>query len=224
MDESILINDVASHQTLLLDHESRLKKVEAIILDVKQSYKSLVDEIADIQNTLGTLKNVSNELSNLKANLDSFIQSVKEVKEDLLKRVGANDSKIVSIEAAISNDKGFIEGVLGEYKECILDQNREGIRLNKKIDNQGSEVLGALKSLEQTIKEWSETKILEMLPKDNTSYFENLKSEVLKKLEVIGIDCMNAVLKAGNISNQIPMLEKRIENISLILKKYELNQ
>lgn len=224
MDESILINDVASHQTLLIDHESRIKSIEGIIIDVKQSYKSLVDEVADIQNTLGTLKNVSNEISNLRSYLDSFIQSVKDIQEQLFNRIGSNDSKIVSLESAISQDKGMYEGIFGEYKQCLLDQNREGIRLSKKIDSQANEHISALQNLEQSIKTWSESKILEMLPKDATPIFENLKSEVLKKLEVIGIDCMNAVLKAGNISNQIPMLEKRIENIMLILKKYELNQ
>lgn len=224
MDESILINDVASHQTLLIDHSARLKKVEDVIIDVKQSYKSLVDEVADIQNTLGTLKNVSNELSNLKSYFDAFIQSVKEIKDDILNRIGSHDSKIVSLDQSISNHKGFFEGILEEYKQCILDQNREGIRLNKKIDAQESELTCALKNLEQSIKVWSESKIMEMLPKDYTPIFENLKSEVVKKLEIIGMDCMNAVLKAGNISNQIPMIEKRIENIMLTLKKYELSQ
>lgn len=224
MDDKTLINDVASHQSLLVSHEAKLKKIEAIIIDVDQSYKSLVDEVADIQNKLGTLKNVSSDLSSLKNSFECCVKSLKEVNNDLSKRIEKNDSKIVSIEKSISNDRGELEGVLGEYKQCILDQNREGIRLSKKINEQGNEVVVALKDFDKSIKEWTEKKILEMLPKDNSSYFETLKSDLLKKLEVVGIDCMNAVLKAGNISNQIPMLEKRIENISLILKKYELNQ
>lgn len=223
MDE-FLRNDVNSHQILLINHEAKLKNIEATILDIKQSYKSLVDEVADIKNTLGTLKNVSNEISHIKVYLDSFIQSVKEIKEDIYKRMGSSDSKIVSLESAMSNDKGTFEGILGEYKQCILDQNREGIRLNIKIEGKASEASAAIKNLEKSLKEWSESKLLELLPKDNTYLFENFRNELLKKLEVIGIDCMNAVLKAGNISNQIPMLEKRIENISLILKKYEINQ
>jgi len=57
-----------------------------------------------------------------------------------------------------------------------------------------------------------------------SSYLESLKTELSKKMESIALDASNAALRASNSSQQILILEKKIENINLLLKKHELTQ
>jgi vacuolar-type H+-ATPase subunit I/STV1 len=52
---------------------------------------------------------------------------------------------------------------------------------------------------------------------------EAIKSEVMKKLETVSIDSANASLKASNSAQQIYLLEKKLENLALLLKKHELS-
>ena len=49
-----------------------------------------------------------------------------------------------------------------------------------------------------------------------------LKTELLSKMEGITLDANNALLKASNSSQQIMILEKKMENLALNVKKNEL--
>lgn len=51
-----------------------------------------------------------------------------------------------------------------------------------------------------------------------------IKKEFKNSLESLALDSKNAYLKSNNSSQQIQLLEKKIENINLTLKKYELSK
>lgn len=53
---------------------------------------------------------------------------------------------------------------------------------------------------------------------------ESLKGELDKKLEIVSLDSKNAAIRSQNSDQKIVILEKKIESINLLLKKYELNQ
>ncbi len=53
---------------------------------------------------------------------------------------------------------------------------------------------------------------------------ESVKASLLNELQTLALDGKNAYLKSNNCSQQIQILEKKVENLNLIIKKYELNK
>ena len=53
---------------------------------------------------------------------------------------------------------------------------------------------------------------------------ESVKRILKNEMDTMALDGKNAYLKAANAAQQIQLLEKKVENINLILKKYELNK
>lgn len=52
---------------------------------------------------------------------------------------------------------------------------------------------------------------------------DSIKKEVSSQIEAVALDGRNALLKSNNSSQQIALLEKKIENLYLLLKKFELS-
>lgn len=53
---------------------------------------------------------------------------------------------------------------------------------------------------------------------------ESVKKILKSEMETLAMDGKNAYLKASNAAQQIQLLEKKVENVNLILKKYELSK
>jgi chromosome segregation ATPase len=70
-------------------------------------------------------------------------------------------------------------------------------------------------------------KKVESLAKDfdsNPLSAEGVKNALFKEIEALALDGKNAYLKSNNCATQITLLEKKLENINLLIKKYELNK
>ena len=52
----------------------------------------------------------------------------------------------------------------------------------------------------------------------------SMEERLSKRMEAISLEGANAYLKSNNNAQQILLLEKKIENLTLLLKKYELNK
>jgi hypothetical protein len=53
---------------------------------------------------------------------------------------------------------------------------------------------------------------------------DSIKKSLQEHMDTLALDGKNAYLKVNNMSQQIQILEKKIENVNLLLKKYELNK
>jgi hypothetical protein len=53
---------------------------------------------------------------------------------------------------------------------------------------------------------------------------ESIKKILKDEMEELSMDGKNAYIKASNASQQLQLLDKKVENINLILKKYELSK
>lgn len=53
---------------------------------------------------------------------------------------------------------------------------------------------------------------------------DSVKKILKDDIDALSLDGKNAYIKASNAAQQIQLLEKKVENINLILKKYELNK
>ncbi len=53
---------------------------------------------------------------------------------------------------------------------------------------------------------------------------ESIKNQLFSEIQSIALDSKNAYLKSNNCAQQIQLFEKKLENLNLIIKKYELNK
>lgn len=53
---------------------------------------------------------------------------------------------------------------------------------------------------------------------------ESIKAALFNEIQSVALDSKNAYLKSNNCAQQIQLLEKKLENLNLIIKKYELNK
>lgn len=81
-------------------------------------------------------------------------------------------------------------------------------------------------SFENLIKQFVQKKCDEIVAKIPLAAppQKDVSQEILHKLDLVSLDGSNAVLKANNSEKKIMVLEKKIENLSLELKKIELEK
>ncbi len=53
---------------------------------------------------------------------------------------------------------------------------------------------------------------------------EGVKTALFNEIQSLALDGKNAYLKSNNCATQISLLEKKLENLNLLIKKYELNK
>lgn len=54
------------------------------------------------------------------------------------------------------------------------------------------------------------------------SVLESVRKEIMNKLEIASLDGNNAMMKTGNVAKKVDLLEKKIENVNLILQKNDI--
>jgi predicted nucleic acid-binding Zn-ribbon protein len=107
-------------------------------------------------------------------------------------------------ESLIKKIPEFSDWAATIYWKTEKDLENASNSLNKKIETGISNVRAELKEDPLTV--------------------ESVKKEFKKTLESLELDSKNAYLKSSNAAQQIQILEKKIENVNLILKKNELSK
>lgn len=74
------------------------------------------------------------------------------------------------------------------------------------------------------LKESLQTALLQMKQEimGTPSALETVRKEIMTKLEMACMDGNNAMIKAGNVAKKIDLLEKKLENVNLILQKNDI--
>lgn len=74
------------------------------------------------------------------------------------------------------------------------------------------------------LKESLQTALLQMKQEimGTPSALETVRKEIMTKLEMASMDGNNAMIKAGNVAKKIDLLEKKLENVNLILQKNDI--
>lgn len=53
---------------------------------------------------------------------------------------------------------------------------------------------------------------------------ESVKAALFNEMQTLALDGKNAYLKSNNVSQQLAVVEKKLENLNLLIKRYELNK
>jgi hypothetical protein len=121
-------------------------------------------------------------------------------------------------ELSIVNCKSKIEQLLSSFRE-MPEFNEWATKIYIKVCN---EINDKQKAFYFELDKRSQ-QLKEQLASDPYTA-ESVKTILKSEMDKLAMDGKNAYLKAANAAQQIQLLEKKVENINLILKKYELNK
>ena len=212
-----LSSSIQSHAKELLDLKNSNRtisanvsnQIEALKLQFEASVNDLQSKIvgkpdkANIDFAYNILKVMINDLT-------SKLESHKSELDAFKSRVGAELSAIVDTSVSMSKHTKDHQVSLDAAED--LRRQITGLRESSVVN------LAVLKDkMIVSVQEMKNS--FSNLPEPN----ESLRSEFDKKLESAILDSKNATVRTQNSDQKITLLEKKIESINLLLKKYELN-
>jgi K+/H+ antiporter YhaU regulatory subunit KhtT len=173
----------------------KMKEKSVCDNDQKISRKELDDHKSTCQTLFNSQKS---ELSRLSNELEKHRGLCKDYHEMLDKFFGENEKNKNDLQELTKK----ISDLRTEFKKIVSESQTWAVDL---VDRRISDikVLTNTKACNQDL--------------------EVLKNEVISKLEFVTLNGTNSTLRSQNADQQIKILEKKIENIYLILKKHELS-
>lgn len=162
------------------------------------------------------------ELTELNASLQNSIRSSLQQIESLTDKIRYLSSIQSSIEekhSELREDHNLLSSMVQEVKKSATDQSKEsdyGMRSLRSFVEES-----VMKVKDQVVNYMNDTKI-EMI--GSPASMESVRKEILNKLNMTMLDGSNAVLKSSNNEQQIKILEKKLENLSMLMKKNEFSK
>lgn len=172
--------------------------------------------------------------------------------EDLQKRIGSFSSKVEADLLNHSGYIKGLQDSLNPIHRCLKDNETNLSTLNsvlvgrghdvdaskQRIDKLEKDVLASTKHLQANIDDVAAnypakiSKAIEELQSKMEHYISHIfynfeaaiPKDLLTKIDMIQLDAKNSILKSNNSETQIKFLEKKLENLTLQLKQYELRQ
>lgn len=189
------------------------------------------------------------QINETKANINNIKQNFQEVFSSVSKK-----TELEILRDYVEKNHAAFFAALDNAKTLSIDANFNIASINDRIDNikyniaetvkkvtANSDQITAMLNAFEAFKQYSSSQLVSESAKSRKEFdekmtilknevtgspssLESLKSELVKKMEGIALDGSNAILKANNSAAQISILEKKIENIYLLLKKLELSK
>lgn len=210
------------------NHKDQLRLLKSSQDEHQSSIDSQVSLINSIGDRIGVCEKFKDEMKNLESKIFSIrndiSSSVYELKESYRSSVSNQSDMQSKIDFSIER-LNQCEGKLSEFISLFE---------NVKKDNESFKVTsfeymdGSMKTMYDQMNKFFSAINDKMVKMENQldlfpEMLENFKKDISHDLEMVKLNGSGAVLKAGNSEKQIQLMEKRIENIQLLLKKYELS-
>jgi len=189
-----------SHEDLLNEYEARLLELEKE-RSFNEGFRS------DISSKMSY---ALNKLESIKYSFDSYEDSITKLNAQSLACCGSLNSICRDLTEFREIDKCFKESYDNLAKEFQSLNSSVSQYMNREFSRIQNEVDGKFTVNNQ---------IMNAYP----AALEALRDEIKHELELTSLNGQTAVLKSGNGEKQIQLLEKKVENINLLLKKYELS-
>ena len=150
--------------------------------------------------------------------IDGLLEYIKKLEEVATKQM-------VSVDAAHSKI-GQTNSTIVDIQSNVSSLNNSTISLQSSIDKLVNDFNMKLSSEVVKLRVDVDSRII--AAKNELAALgtpcDALRTELIKKIDDMSLDGRNAVLKASVSSQQITIIEKKIENIYLLLKKFDLAQ
>ncbi len=210
------------NKSSILNFSDELKHIKSDIQRIESEKQSFIlnfsNEIRNIKILLSekcdkeTFKQHSiaceQKLMDQNNNLSQQIKAVSVHNQNLSQKHLENDQNHISLKACIKDLDSRIESFYLRDASLKTDLSNQLYGVRSSLVNDFDKKLDSLK------KEL----------KESPSAASAIKEEILSKFESVSLDGSNAVIKASNSASQVALLEKKIENLYLLIKKYEINK
>lgn len=195
------------------DNFDRLfKEIDSINISIN-SFKSQILEITSRYKDIDSLKSLENKFdSSIKVYQGSH-DSIKSQNEVIRSEVDFCKSKIKFQDQELSSHMKRQDDLQQDLMDYRSLQNQKHTNMQ---DDFFSKIESEKKSVESKFQ-----KLEKELVVSPASVFEQNK-DLLRKLESASLDGTNAMLKVNNMDLAIRIIEKKIENLSILIKKIEL--
>jgi len=212
-----------SFESVEKERNSASKKIESLQVQIDMVKD---DAVHQKQLILNDCKNLTQDMasnSQVKSALEEINQKIKLI-DSLNSIVNSFDQKIidqaslssaffVELSLKINGIQDYIRSFEEKLSFCVAGQNSAKTecfdRYDKLIYDYQKYVADKVESLKNDLK-------------GSSSDLKSIKEELMSKLESIALDGSNAVLRATNASSKVVLVEKKIENLYLLVDKLQL--
>jgi len=192
-------------------HSKALEKKTSEIMEIQKNISQISDRMVSRHDLQPVLQSIYSEMEDLKGFADSNyvkVSSHQDLQKSLLNATADLNFQINSVDAkvnAINADFSAFPKQLSEIDARLnYDINQRFMVFFEKVNTR----LDALST--------------KLVPQGIS--LQEIKSEFSGRLDSFKLDISNSVLKSGNNSQQIILLEKKLENLKLLFNKYMIEQ
>lgn len=221
-----LINSINSlnsvYASLKGDVESDKKFNENLSQEFQSQGKDFQTDINLLKTHLGDLAISQGDTKNWTSQLDNELKDVKKSISVAQDKLVNNSAGFLALEKQLKDFEGVIKSQLDSLMNSFQNMpqfNEWATKIYIKVCN---EISDRQKEFYHELDKRSQQLTKELASDPYTA--ESVKRMLREEIDNMSIDGKNAYIKATNASQQIQLLEKKVENINLILKKYELNK
>jgi chromosome segregation ATPase len=214
-------------------HEQSKKDLECVAKDADHLETFLYDITGNLSEVTGQTKILAKAVEDLKQEQEkqlNMIHTMDDIQGDDEVLFNSFRERLKELEGDVQKLEGKYHGLSVVQYEMLdreKDQQVSFMALSKnvnalenKCNEMGQIAIKNSQDLRNSLEKIKVPDVSQFFPRSEfTATLENIMS----KFESVSLDAKNAFLRSGNSSMQIDVINKKIENIQLLLKRHELN-
>ena len=227
------ISDVKSQRMQDLNNaEERSSQIDALVRGVKSLKQGVEEQFAASSDSVQKIVQQHSDLkastlpsseftSHIKSQSDRFNEihsSLSDIRREISK-VRAEKDQLESVINSQKNGQKIHESKLGSLESSLSQQTSS---LSSKIADVHQVVENKVQNVIQKMQQSVDSAKTELL--GSPSSLQGAKNELMQKMEAVELDAANALLRSKNSEQKCSVLDRKIDNIYLLLKKHELKE
>jgi hypothetical protein len=195
--------------------KSFVKKEFDNVIAFKISQESKLDQAKSQFASSARVNELNEMIAVMTVQLNAFKAEIICIKKDMDSLKQKQTVLEANVEACKRNQDS-IASIVSDVAKQLEDYKIQSKKLLKDLANDLNLLIGEA-------KEHLETKI-DSLPKPQNIDIDAVKHDILQRTEPSQIEAKNANLRSSNNESKIVLLEKKVEQLYLLLNKYELSK
>lgn len=197
-------------------------------IDEQATLVNVLKELGALRKEIEELKKKHNEALSMFVPKNEYVSSIQSI-NNVFTKLSHDLDKVCANLKKFDSDLSVLNGKLSTQNSSLQSFSEE-IGVSKKASQKNQEEseykIGRLedylkhqvKSLEEALNK----KVNDFISRP--SELKGIRDELLNKIANSSMDSQNANLRSTNTDKQLQLQERKIENIYLLLKKYELTK
>jgi len=221
--EKVCVDSVTGLFSDFVSHDQSLKRNNIQINDIQSKSYVLHNEIMEIKGQISQFSEKYNDFAG-----KDEINHVKNILKTILDCVNPQFQNLKVKNTDFSNSIDSLKSFTGSLATELLDHKKFTSKIEQSLDNLKNvhtvhqfEVESKIKTLGSEIFSYVDQKILS-IPKPIIPSLDETKEHVNIKVEPALLDARNANIRSTNNEQKIFIMEKKIEQLQLLLNKMQI--